>query len=504
MPTTRITYGDKTDGVDTLSADEVDQIKSVTNNNADEVDTLASSVAGKANAAHSHTASDISDFDTEVANNTTVQANVAGLAALTAAQIKTLYESNNNTNVLTDTLAAILNTVEENAKDDQNGNEIIALIDAILGTTWKTGGTTDVIPNYADVGSAPDPAAHSGKFVLIADDWHKSDGTNWVDQTSDLAGSDIVTLLNAELGNTTWQSGGGTAQYLPSFANIGAAPSTGVPTGAFAFINDKIHKYDGSTWVDQTDDLTDAEIVTAINTELGNTTWQGGSSGGSSLIFDWLTADGGFSGSDLTNWISSSGDLTSIQDLKSSQLFVPNTAGELQHDAGEKFFSADTTDTQLDINNGNSTYLNPGTGEFTIMVVMDYRGSNSSRHIKFQNNGSSNSIKFQSSGIEIRMSGFTTETIPFTLVDATTYFFAVQRTSTGSFKAYVYDGTGAIKYAGETTGTSSLDTGGVNELTLGDTEAAYLMLIFTSALLEPALDRAAAQAGQDFTLGTIA
>lgn len=53
--------------------------------------------------------------------------------AITEAAIKTLYEGNANTNAFTDSLLTKLGDIESNAKDDQTGPEIVALLEALVG-----------------------------------------------------------------------------------------------------------------------------------------------------------------------------------------------------------------------------------------------------------------------------------------------------------------------------------------------------------------------------------
>ena len=81
---------------------------------------------------HSVLATQISDFDTEVANNTTVAAHTTKLAGIedgatgdqTPAEIKTAYESNANTNEFSDLEKLKLSTVENGATIDQTPAEI--------------------------------------------------------------------------------------------------------------------------------------------------------------------------------------------------------------------------------------------------------------------------------------------------------------------------------------------------------------------------------------------
>jgi len=87
-------------------------------------------------------ASQVSNFDTEVANNSTVTANTAKLTGIesnatadqTAAQIKSAYESNSNTQAFTDSDHTKLNGIEASADvtDTANVNSAGALMDSEL------------------------------------------------------------------------------------------------------------------------------------------------------------------------------------------------------------------------------------------------------------------------------------------------------------------------------------------------------------------------------------
>lgn len=76
------------------------------------------------------------------------------------------------------------------------------------------------------------------------------------DAKDDQTGPEIEGLLDTTFGNTDWKLPPGAASFLPNFINIAAAPTTGVPVDAFTFIDFKLHKFNGTTWVDQSEDLT--------------------------------------------------------------------------------------------------------------------------------------------------------------------------------------------------------------------------------------------------------
>lgn len=104
----------------------------------------------KASSSHTHTASDITDFDTEVSNNASVTANtakisytdaakVAGIEAgatadQTGAEIKSLYEAEADTNAFTDAEKTKLSGVETSA----DVTDVVNVGSSIHGATAKT------------------------------------------------------------------------------------------------------------------------------------------------------------------------------------------------------------------------------------------------------------------------------------------------------------------------------------------------------------------------------
>ena len=91
--------------------------------------------------AHTHTASEVTDFDTEVANNTAVALNTAktGITAQQSSDITT-----NNAKISFDSTSSTkLGTIETSATADQTGAEIESLLDTELGNTvWGLAATT--------------------------------------------------------------------------------------------------------------------------------------------------------------------------------------------------------------------------------------------------------------------------------------------------------------------------------------------------------------------------
>ncbi|MFO1152256.1 MAG: hypothetical protein U1E42_01140 [Rhodospirillales bacterium] len=102
--------------------------------------------------------------------------------------------------------------------------------------------------------------------------------------TADQTGAEIVTAINTELGGTTWQGGGAIATVFGRTGTIVAQPKdynaeqileTASAKIMTASERSKLASIESAATADQTG----AEIVTAINTELGGTTWQGGGDG---------------------------------------------------------------------------------------------------------------------------------------------------------------------------------------------------------------------------------
>lgn len=183
-----------------------------------------------------------------------------------------------------------LDGIESGATADQSGAEIVALINANLGSSsWQSsgsgspiwGGITGTLANQTDLQAALDGKAASGHTHA---ELHAHANTAILDATSaaftstlltklngietgataDLTGSEIVSLINSALSGTTWQGGGDGHTHsnkatldatTASFTSALLTKLNGIETGATA-------------------DLTGSEIVTLINTVLGGSGWQ--------------------------------------------------------------------------------------------------------------------------------------------------------------------------------------------------------------------------------------
>lgn len=283
-----------------------------------------------------------------------------------------------------------------------------------------------------------------------------------------------IVAVKVAVSDSGGSGGGGSTEYLPNYPDIASAPTSGVAVDSWTVINDLPHKFDGTTWVPAF--VNDDELI-------------------------YNEATGGFVGSLRDDWVESGGDLTSIKDLKSAQLFVPTSAGDILYNAANDYIESNAVDAKLDINNGVNDFLSPGDGPFTMFSVLLFTASNSDRHIKFQNNAGGNTYKVNPTGLEIRNSGLTTETIPFTFVNGTTYFIAIQRMLNGIHRLFVGTNENDVQLAGESTSPSTTDLGGVNEITMGDTERCHMFLMFHEYLSEASINDIFEQAKADFTLG---
>lgn len=177
-----------------------------------------------------------------------VIAQIAG-GGLSAAQIKTLYESNANTNAFTDTLLSKLNAIAAGAEVNLDGAETVALLDAFFGNTdWRTGGgggtddqTASEVP-VTDSGGfytatdvegvqqeqGPLIAANTAKRSYPTGDETKL-GTIESGAEVNLTGSEMETLLDAYFGNTDWrtQDGTGTDDQTASEVSVSTSNFVG-------------------------------------------------------------------------------------------------------------------------------------------------------------------------------------------------------------------------------------------------------------------------------------
>ena len=175
--------------------------------------------------------------------------------------VKSRYEANTDTNAFTDAekskLAAIPSDAAANAVDSVNG------------------ATGSVSLNADDI--SDDTTAH--KFATAAQ-LARIDSVE-TGATADQSGAEIVSAIDAELGGSTWQSGGG-AGSTDAVSNVAqdrilGRTSTGIGDSeelTAAEVRVFLNVEDGASA-----DQSGAEIVSAIDLELGGPTWQSGGGG---------------------------------------------------------------------------------------------------------------------------------------------------------------------------------------------------------------------------------
>lgn len=112
-----------------------------------------------------------------------------------------------------------LDGIEPGATADQTGSEMVAAIDTYFGTTfWREGGATNLsvtrdagsVTVVSDSGTdAPLPGATMAEAgVMAAADKAKLDSIE-PGATGDQTGAELIAAIDAALGGTVWQSGGG-------------------------------------------------------------------------------------------------------------------------------------------------------------------------------------------------------------------------------------------------------------------------------------------------------
>ena len=188
-------------------------------------------------------------------------------------------------------------------------NDAVRLID-LQNFSGGTGGGTISLPTnlsfsrnsssvtvLSDTGTdATLPSADlTNAGVMSAADKAKLDSIE-AGATGDMSGSEIVNAINTALGSVTWQGGGGsggstnltfsrTATTVTVLSDTGAdavLPAADSTNAGVMSAADKT-KLDGVE-ANATADMTGSEIVSAINTALGSSTWQSGGGGGATNL----------------------------------------------------------------------------------------------------------------------------------------------------------------------------------------------------------------------------
>lgn len=116
--------------------------------------------------------------------------------ALTATQVKTLYESNADTNEFSDALLAKLNAIAAGAEVNLTGAETVTLLDAYFGNTdWRTGG--------GGVGSNPVNDLAGGTVLTAGNDYFDTASANRTLTISGTSGT-ISVYLQVTATPVTW------------------------------------------------------------------------------------------------------------------------------------------------------------------------------------------------------------------------------------------------------------------------------------------------------------
>lgn len=134
--------------------------------------------------------------------------------------LKVAYEGESNTNAFTDAEKTKLALIEAQATADLTGAEIVTLLNSQLGgSDWQAGasgstdlgnsvaaGTVTVTSSTGDDTILP-AATTSNAGVMTGADKTKLDGIETA-ATADQTGSEIAALLDTEIGDTDWRTGG--------------------------------------------------------------------------------------------------------------------------------------------------------------------------------------------------------------------------------------------------------------------------------------------------------
>src|SRR6056297_357463 len=238
------------------------------------------------------------DVVSNVATDTILGRTTAGSGdseELTAAQVRTLLNVADGADVSPVTsvagetgvisagdLRTALN-VEDGSTADQTGAEIVSALDTELGgSTWQSGGSAiPVEDDGSQIVAAPTALNFTGAGVTVTD----VSGVATIDITG--GGTvDVVSNVATDtiLGRTTAGSGDSeelTAAQVRTLLNVSdgadVSPVTSVAgeTGVISAgdLRTALNVEDGATA-----DQTGAEIVSALDTELGSSTWQSGGS----------------------------------------------------------------------------------------------------------------------------------------------------------------------------------------------------------------------------------
>ena len=314
------------------------------------------------------------------------------------------------------------------------------------------------------------------------------------------------TTLNIDPRSNNTDAQGDTPQQLTHIngtgvsVGVGFNVSLGGETVTFTLLGD------GTVDVDTTGDITNETVVfryqdsgvtlpAASDNETVTLSFSSGAA-----IFDWTTADGGFYAGDQSGWVESGGSPGELQQITGldGQVYVPDTT-VLYVDGSGVLSGNGSVNAEIDFNNGGNP-TSEHSGAYTHFMVLTYEG-NSDRHCKFQSNGGANTWDVQSDGIEIRMSGFTTEKLSGTFTSGVTYFIVVRRNASGFVEAWQGTSGADLTYLGITANGSTINVGEINEVTMGNNESMEHFTYHTSELTNTQVENAYDQAKLDYVLG---
>ena len=227
----------------------------ITNGSTNPVDgdAIFDALAGKANTSHTHTASQVTDFDTEVSNNTSVAANTAK-TGITSTQAANIVTNNAKTGITSAQANAITaNTAKTGISSDQAA--------AITANTAKVGITStqaaNIVTNNAKTGITSAQAANivtnnaktgitSAQATAITANTTKLAGIE-SSATADQTGSEIVTAIN---GSSSLVDDNNIASTITRdtelFGYVNQFPDTF--TNTFTLVNGTYYTYEGQMY----------------------------------------------------------------------------------------------------------------------------------------------------------------------------------------------------------------------------------------------------------------
>jgi hypothetical protein len=184
------------------------------------------------------------------------------LNALSAADVKAAYESNADTNAFTDALLSKINGIEENAKDDQDADEVpynnansgLTATD-VEGAINEVEGRLDTAESdiTTHINATDNPHSVTAEQVGLGNVTNESKATMFTDPTFTGAVSGVDSSM-VGLGNVTNESKA-TMFTDPEFTGVPIAPTAALNTdttqiATTAFVQQEIAVIDGGEFPD--------------------------------------------------------------------------------------------------------------------------------------------------------------------------------------------------------------------------------------------------------------